>query len=165
MQDIDCLLNVLITTITLESDDGMTSQPERIAALEQDKKWHWIALVAVATLLMGWCGWLSVTLFGMKGDIQAIKQKIADGGNGAIVTALHNPSSLQQLAANLGMVSSQVRVARVEERPPNLERLSKLSGAVKDAAVAYPDIPEVWQAEAELISYRSEERRVVRRAW
>ena len=58
----------------------MATQPERIASLETHRFWHWVALCVVAATGLGWLSWASLTLVSMKGDVQAIKQKIKDGG-------------------------------------------------------------------------------------
>lgn len=94
----------------------MAAQPERIAALEKFETSHtkvfWLVVSAATIWLVG----LSVMLSTMRGDIQAIKQKMADGGLGNIVSSLEHPKSSQQLAANLSLISSKVRVEREERR-------------------------------------------------
>jgi hypothetical protein len=116
-----------------------------------------VTLGIVGVPLLAWVGWVSLTLFSLKGDTQAIKQKLADGGIGSIVSTLQNPNSPQQLVrAKLGLVSSQVQVARIEGKKPEVEKLAQLSSAVRAAAIRNPEIPEVWQAASELVSYRSQ---------
>ncbi len=137
----------------------MASYPERIISLEANKKWHWIALVVTAVTLVAlgiWSAWLTVNLHRTARDLQAVKQKISDGGLGSIVAQLGEPKSSEQLAAILAIIASEVRYDRAGDRPPKLANLTKLSSAVKQVAIKSPEIPEVWQAAFQLVSYRSE---------
>jgi hypothetical protein len=140
----------------------VASYPERIISLESNKKWHWIALVATAVTLVAlgaWSAWLTVTLHRTVRDLQAVKQRAADGGLGGIVAQLQEPKSSEQLAAILAIIASEVRYDRAGDRPPKLANLIKLSSAVKQVAMKSPEIPEVWQAAFQLVSYRSESTR------
>ena len=136
-------------------EEEMATQLERIAALETDKKWHWIALVAIAVLGLGWLSWVSMSLISAGNDLRSIKQKVADG-LGPITSAIQNPSSPQQLAANLSFVASTIRVKRAEGKQPDQGRINSLSSAVQLVAKENPQVPEVWQAAFQLVSFRSE---------
>jgi hypothetical protein len=114
-----------------------------------------VILGIVGLPMLAWLAWLSIMLFSVKGDPQAIKQKIKDGGLGDIVSKLENPSSRQELAANLALVSSQVRLDRAEEKEPDREKMSTLRSAVVKAAAQNPDVPEVWQAASQIVSFRT----------
>ncbi|HEY3706826.1 MAG TPA: hypothetical protein VGL22_17315 [Terracidiphilus sp.] len=147
------------------SEESMapTSTSQRLATLEQDKKWHWTALTVAALAVGGWCGWLTTQFMwvnkdmsSIKEDIGKIKQKVADGGLGTIVSSLEHPASPQQLAANLSLVTSQIKVDRAEGKAPDPQKIVRLSSAVKEVAVANPDVTEAWQAAAQLITYRSQ---------
>ena len=81
----------------------MPTQIERIASLETHRLWHWAALAAAAA----WLSWISITLISIKTDMQAVKQKIHDGGLGDIVSKLENPSSPADLTRNLAIVFSR----------------------------------------------------------
>ena len=140
----------------------MASQPERIAKLEEGKKLHWRALGIAALAAAAWSTWLTTQLAQansnlalMAGDVRAIKQKIADGGVGPLVSALQNPKSPEQLAASLAVVSSQIRVAQVDGRHPDEEKLLRLSAAVKTAATRSPNMAEAWQAAYQIVNFRS----------
>lgn len=108
---------------TSEEDMAKTDDIQKSVARLEKTFW------AVLLVLLGWLGTLSTMIYGLHGDLQAIKQKIADGGNGAIVSALQHPTSPQQLAANLGLVSSQVRVARIAGTKPDPKKVMSLSEA------------------------------------
>jgi hypothetical protein len=144
------------TQVQIESHDSMATQPERIASLEAGRKGQWIALVAVATVGVGWMGWISIMLFGMKGDMQAVKQKLKDGGTGDIVSELRQPKSPDQLRASLSTVVAQVQTAKAEGKKPDEKKIAALSGAVAEVIKRDSTTPEAWQAAGELISYRSE---------
>ena len=133
----------------------MATQPERIAALEADHKGQWRAIVAVATVGAAWMGWLSIMLFGMKGDIQALKQKVKDGGTGDIVSELKQPKSPQQLQASLNTVIAEIQTAHVEGKKPDNKKSAALSTALYDVAKGHPNLPEAWRAAATLVSFQS----------
>lgn len=133
----------------------MTTQPERIASLETHEKFHWMALVAVATIGCAWLSWASVTLFSIKADLQALKQDIADHGFGQIVADLKKPKSADQLRANLTTITAQIQTDRVEGKQPDKNKVDTLSKALAQVIQRDPQLPEAWQAAGELISYRS----------
>jgi len=137
---------------TFRFEEIMASQPERIASLETHRIWHWAALGTVAA----WLAWASLSLISVSSDVRAIKQKLADGGIGPIVSAIQNPSSPQQLAANLSLLSSEIRVQRSEGRAPDQKKLDSIAPAIRFAATRNPQVPEVWQAAFQLVSFRSE---------
>ena len=139
-----------------DSQDDMAQQLERIAALESDRRGHWAALSVLAIAGLGWLGWITVTLVGMKADLQALKQKIKDGGLGDIVSEIAKPQSPQQLATNLEIVSSTVKLQRLKGARPDPDKLAKLSAAVKVATTQNPELNSAWQTASELISYRSQ---------
>jgi hypothetical protein len=109
---------------------------------------------AVVLLLLGWMGVGTGYLMTMRGDIQAIKQYEKDHG-GEIVKNIESPATKEQLAANLSLVSAQIQVARSENHKPDRKNLAGLQGALQIASREHPDIPEVWQADAQLVSYKS----------
>ena len=133
----------------------MPTQIERIAKIEEFKSHHSRLFWSAVTGAIVWMGYLTVVSNGYKGDIQAIKQKLADGGLGQIVSALQHPSSPQQLAANLGLVSAQVKVARAEGKAPDPVKVGKLTSAVEATAISNPNLPEVWQAVSQLANARA----------
>ncbi len=132
----------------------MTTQGERITSLEQDKKWHWWVLGGAITAVVPCLIWISFSIMGMKGDLQAIKQKIKDGGLGDIVSQIQNPTSPQQLNAVLNLATSQIEVQQANKIKPDPQKLEKLSAAVRGATLKNPDNPTVWQAGARLVNYR-----------
>jgi hypothetical protein len=158
MGALDVLLIEAENSSFLGFEVDMASQPERIASLETHRSWQWVAICFLFTVVGVWCGWLSTAVIDMHSDLRAIKQKISDGGNGAIVSALEHPSSPQQLAANLALVSSQVRVARAEGKKADPQKLANLSTAIETVAQRDPSVPEVWQAASEIVTYRSEQK-------
>lgn len=115
-----------------------------------------VILGIVGVPLLAWVAWVSTTLFSINGDIRAVRQKIKDGGLGEIVSKIQNPSSPQQLAATLDVVSSLINARRVENQKPDEKKLGELSAAVKVAAQNNPGIPTVWQAAYQLVDYRSQ---------
>jgi hypothetical protein len=143
-----------LRSYSLHGED-MATQPERIASLEQDKKWHWIVLSALAVGFAAWLGFVTVSIVGMKGDLQAVKQKINDGGLGDIVSKIQNPSSPEQLSTTLELVTSLLDVQRLQGHKPDPVKLARLSSAVKNVATKDPNLPSVWQAATQLVNYRS----------
>jgi hypothetical protein len=139
----------------IEGHDSMATQLERIASLEAGRKGQWIALVAVATVGAGWMGWISIMLFGMKGDIQAVKQKLKDGGTGDIVSELKAPRSQDQLRASLSTVIAQVQTERVNGKAPDQKKSVALAEALTQVAKRNPEIPDSWRAVALLASFRT----------
>lgn len=115
-----------------------------------------VILKIVGAPLLCWIAWLSVTLFSIKGDMQAIKQKIKDGGLGDIVSKLENSPSQADLVHNLAIISAEVSVNRLKGDKDDPEKVAKLSSAVRKVAIANPTLPEVWQTAFQLVSYRSQ---------
>jgi hypothetical protein len=135
-----------------ETEDSMAKADEIEKHLTRSE--HVAEFVII--LLLAWLGAGTKMLFDMHGDIQAIKQKLDDRGLGSIVSSLEHPKSQQQLAANLSLVASEVRVARQDGKKPNNEKLARLSSAVKEVVATNPELPETWQAAFQLVSYRSQ---------
>jgi hypothetical protein len=133
----------------------MADLTERTASLEAHRTWYWKALSCLAVLGFGWLTWASLAIISIKGDMQAIKQKIKDGGLGDIVSELKEPKSNQQLQANLSTVTAQIQTARINGEHPDEKKVEALSGALSQVVRHNPDLPEVWRAASELISYRS----------
>jgi hypothetical protein len=79
---------------------------------------------------------------------------IESGGDTKLVTELKTPKSHEQLRANLSMVTPQVETARANGIKPNTKKAKALSDALSLVIKRDPDIPQVWQAASELISYR-----------
>jgi hypothetical protein len=120
----------------------------RLASLETKMKAiFWVAGI-LTPIMFGAAYWI-------ESNIVAMKQALADGGIGRLVVSIEKPSSPQQLKANLQLVASQIRVARLGGEKPNLARIKAISRAVEGVASTNPDLPEVWQAASQLISYRS----------
>lgn len=130
----------------------MATQPERIASLETHRYWYWVAL----TVLASWLAYISILALAIKGDMQAIKQKIRDGGLGDIVAELQAPKSPEQLQASLATVTAQIKTARANGTRPDHKKVQALSGALSRVVQNAPQMPEAWQAAAEVISYRSQ---------
>jgi len=127
----------------------MAPQPERLASLEATvsiAKW---VLGIFIPLVIVWGSFITV-------NVIAIKQQLADGGNTKLVAELKAPKSAEQLQANLSTAIAQIQTARVQRKQPSVGKLDALSTAITDVAKREPKLPQVWQAESELISYRSE---------
>jgi hypothetical protein len=135
-------------------DWNVAGQAERIASLETDRKWHWCALTVVAVCGLGWLSWVSLALVSIKGDMQAVKQRIRDGGLGEIVSQLRSPESQDQLRANLSTVVAQIETAKVRGRKADPGKIKALSGAVAQVTRSDPEMQETWQAAAQLINFR-----------
>jgi hypothetical protein len=94
-------------------------------------------------------------LISQASDIKALKQKLSDSGLGSIV-ALSGPG----LQKNLNLVAAQVQIARSAGKKattPNSGKAAKaLSTSIATVANQHPDVPQVWNAAAQLISYRSD---------
>lgn len=138
-----------------ESDHGMAKIEERLATIETVLGiWKWIVGgVAGATFLLGisalaWC-------YHLGNKVAAIEQQLADGGNARIVADLKNPKSQQELQANLSTVIAQVQTARVNGTKPNAKKVEALSGALTHVIQSDPQLPEAWQAAAQLVSFKS----------
>jgi len=108
---------------------------------------------AVVLLLISWLGFVTVNLFPMRGDIQALKQYEKDHG-GEIVRNIENPENTEQLAANLSLAAAQLQVARSEHIQPNAAKLRNLQSALIKVATEYPNLPETWQASVQLVNYK-----------
>jgi hypothetical protein len=131
----------------------MPSQPERIASLESQGKWHWAAITVLFALIVGVGGWLFTTLSSVKGDLQAIKQKIKDDGLGDIVAQLRNPTSPQHLQATLSTVVAKMQLASANKVEPDPEKVKELGSALTYVVKRDPGSPEAWQAAIQLVNY------------
>ena len=104
--------------------------------------------------LLSWLGWLSVTVYGLSGDVRAIKQALVDKQVTNIVSQLQNPGSPEKLQAALSTVIAEVQTARANNLPPNPKTVMVLTKAVSQAVERNPDDITAWQAASELILFR-----------
>lgn len=104
------------------------------------------SLVLISAL--GWCWHLS-------GKVTAMEQQLADGGNTKLVAQLNKPASPQQLIAGLSTVVAQVQTAQANGTKPDPKKVDALSAALSNVVTEQPNLPEAWQAAAQLIAYRS----------
>ena len=142
------------TTDQLRTDFQTTTRA--VATLNGSfKTIKWIFGI-LAPIVIGWLGAGTYFLYTQGGDIRAMKQKFSDSGIGPIVSKATG-SGLQK---NLTIVAAQVQVARSAGKKAvsiNSKRdATSLSNSVADIAAEDPDTPQVWDAAAQLISYRSE---------
>lgn len=142
--------------VSLESGDAMAIGEKDFRELSKEVASMRGALKVVGTLgtiaivgAFGWCWHLG-------NKVTAIEQQLADGGNTRLVTQLKNPQSSEQLKASLNTVIAQVQTAKVEGKPPNSEKVQALTTALSQVISKDPDMPEAWNAAAELISYKTE---------
>lgn len=137
-------------------EEDMPTTPERISSLEHHvstaKGAMW-AFGLISFALIGLGSWLLKDVHDLDVRVGKLEQDLKDHGL-EVVRAIEKPEDQKQLAANLSLVASQVRVARSEHRTPNRDRIARLSSAVEAAAVANPDIPEAWEAAYQLVDYR-----------
>lgn len=108
----------------------------------------------ITLTFLTWIGVGTAYLFSMHGDIQAIKQYETDHG-AQIVKDIESPTNAAQLARNLSIAAAQIQLARAENRSPNPSKLKPLENAVLKQSTEHPELPQTWQAAAELASYRT----------
>jgi hypothetical protein len=133
--------------LSVESEDTMAPQPERIASLETAAaiaKW---VLGIFIPLVIGWGAYITM-------NVIAMKQQLADGGNTKLVTELKAPKSPDQLRANLSMVSAQIQTAKANGTKPDAKKVQALSTALSQVVQRDPELPEAWQTAFQLVSYR-----------
>jgi hypothetical protein len=106
---------------------------------------------------VAWLAWVSVVLFNMHGDISAIKQ--AEKINGTeIVNRLEKPSSIDQLKHDLEVTSAKLELQKLTVNPKTKVEPSSFKGldaALLQVTKSPPDLPQAWNAAAQLISYKS----------
>jgi hypothetical protein len=126
----------------------MATHLERTATLETSIGHIKGVAYVLITLLIPWAAYITINVISMK-------QSMVDGGNTKLVADLRAPKSPQQLQANLSTVIAQVQNARLAGKPPNPKNIEAVSIALADVVRKQPDVPEGWNAAAQIISYRS----------
>jgi hypothetical protein len=93
----------------------------------------------------------------MNGDIRAIKQ--AEKINGTeIVNRLEKPPSIDQLKHDLEVTSAKLELQKLTVNPKNKVEPSSFTGldtALLQVTKNHPDLPQAWNAAAQLVSYKS----------
>ena len=133
----------------------MATQPERIAALEDFRKSHSTTFYWVLGGLAAWLATITIWLFTMKGDVQAIKQRVADGGTATIVSELKSDTHLESTVGKLNIIQGNIQLAAARHSPPDQEKLKQIVSAVVDSAKRFPLSAAPWQTVATLASYRT----------
>lgn len=146
MQTLD-LCQIEAANLPSEGEESMATQPERLASLESTMSVVKGTLVVLVPSLLLW-GWFITT------NVIAIKQQLADGGNKQIVAQLKNPSSPQQLQANLSTVIAQIQTTSANGTKMSSKKVAALSGAVAQVIQTNPSVPEVWPAASQLAMVR-----------
>jgi hypothetical protein len=136
----------------LESDEPMASEKDfrdlskEVASIKTTLDiWKWIVsgLAVAALAAVGWCWHLSTVV--------AVLQT---GGNTQLLTELKEPKSPGQFRANLYTVIAQIETARAEGKQPDQKKMAALSDALSRAVQSHPEVPETWQAAAQLVDYK-----------
>jgi len=136
------------TIFSQECEIEMASQPERLASLETKFQiLAWVTAIFVP-LVLAWGAYITV-------NVIAMKQALVDGGVTKLVAELKNPNSRQQLQANLTTITAQIQTARVKGKKPDTQKVEALSSALAQVVQRNPELPEAWQAAAQLVSYES----------
>jgi hypothetical protein len=108
-------------------------------------------------LFVPWISWVSISLNSMNGDIHAIKQ--AEKNNGTeIVSRLEKPPSLDQLKHDLAVTSAKLELQNLTIDPKTKVEPSSYKGletALLQVTKSHPDLPQAWNAAAQLVSYKS----------
>ena len=133
-------------SIVFTDEEKMPNQAERLAKLEGSTTLIGYVIMVLVPSLLFW-GWYITS------NVIAIKQQLADGGNKQIVAQLHSPQSSEKLRAALSTVIAQVQTSRADGQKPNPVKIGALSRALSQVVKKDPELPEAWQAAAELISY------------
>ena len=127
---------------------------KRLAILEdregRESVWLKVIMTILGTVVLGFGSWM----WYITTNVVAIKQQLADGGNKQIVAELRTPKSPQQLLANLSTVIAQVQTARSDGKAADLEKVSSISSALAEVIQRNPNLPEAWQAAANLVDYK-----------
>jgi hypothetical protein len=110
-----------------------------------------------AICFLPWIGWVSLSLNSMNGDIRAIKQ--AEKINGTeIVNRLEKPPSIDQLKHDLEVTSAKLELQKLTVNPKTKVEPSSFTGldtALLQVTKNHPDLPQAWNAAAQLVSYKS----------
>ncbi len=91
----------------------------------------------------------------MRGDIQAIKQRLADGGSHELVSELEKASTPAAVAAQMTVIKGQIALEAAQGKKPNEKKIEAISPALLLAAKRYPEVSETWSAVSTLVSYRT----------
>lgn len=133
----------------------MATQPERIASLEEFRNSHGQTFKWIVSGLACWLATITVWLFIIKGDLQAIKQRLKDGGTEDVVSELKSDTNIKSAEGQLNIIQGNVQLAVARHKPPNEEKLNRIAPAVADSAKRFPNSPVSWQTVAVVASYRT----------
>ncbi len=133
----------------------MATQPERIASLEEFRNSHGQTFKLIVSGLACWLATITVWLFIIKGDLQAIKQRLKDGGTEDVVSELKSDTNIKSAEGQLNIIQGNVQLAVARHKPPNEEKLNRIAPAVADSAKRFPNSPVSWQTVAVVASYRT----------
>jgi hypothetical protein len=125
--------------------DRITALEVKLKAIEKYSKW---ALGILVPSLLGWVWFIT-------SNVIAMKQQLADGGNTKLVAELKEPKSPDQLRASLNTVIAQVQTAQAAGKMPDANKAQALSTAISQVVQKNPQLPEAWNAAAELVSYKT----------
>jgi hypothetical protein len=147
--------NCLLGPYSIEED--MASTPKQsgdlhlqLAEIKGSLKVLSAIAAILATVAIGF-GWYTVRL----GErISHLEGKIGDP-LGAALKGLESPASNSVLAANLDLLSAQIKIVSAKQTKPKPDNIQKIAKVLATVTRQHPDFPETWQAVALLASYRA----------
>jgi hypothetical protein len=160
--EIDKRLNALETSLKRSA-----SIEKRLTDVEKDiskAKGFWLGLtiagciVALATTgAMALTGWCLHDLHQLDVKVGEIQQRLKDGGLGQIVASLvSNPLGDQiQAEKSLGVAATILKSVKTGATPAEHDDIKTIAKGISNAQMNFPGVPQVWEASAAFISYRS----------
>jgi hypothetical protein len=151
---------MMVSEVISIPEDIMASQPERVAVLEEKVRgleglkppgWKIFSTVVGAAVL--WLSFISIQLYLIAQRVSHMEGKIGDP-LAATVKGLESPVSDATLAADLQLLSAQIRVDEVRKAQAKPENVQMLASALTEVTKKHPELPETWQAAAQLVNYK-----------
>jgi|GEM_PF-3897290 len=160
--EIDKRLNALETSLKHSA-----SIEKRLTAIENDiskAKGFWIGLTIAgaivgiaATGAIGLAGWCLYDLHQLDVKVGKIQEKLADGGLGQIVASLLSKplGDQRQAEKSLTVAATILKSVKTGAAPAEQDDIKTIAKGISNAQKNFPTAPQVWDASAAFISYRS----------
>jgi hypothetical protein len=134
----------------------MASVSERLGVLEEKVtnhiKFFWV--VVGAGFL--WLGALSTFYVLTNRNLSNVAQLQADAPSRVVISLLGQTSSREEAETRLSAAASVIQSAKVGSVRPDAEALKSVSDKLATAQGQYPELPQVWEATAAFVTYKSE---------
>jgi hypothetical protein len=144
--------------------EGISAVEKEISNVNGFAKGFWIAITIAGFLVVAIFGW-SIHKVGQLDDkfqqldvkVGKIQEKLADGGLGQIVASLLSKplGDQRQAEKSLTVAATILKSVKTGAAPAEQDDIKTIAKGISNAQMNFPTAPQVWDASAAFISYRS----------